>query len=370
MMTAQTEGITPPMEPAVSASADQDTIPVREGEALDAARVAAYLRERIPGLPEGELEVRQFPSGASNLTYLLRMGGWEAVLRRPPLGPVPPKAHDMVREAEILGRLHPVFPLAPEPYLVCGDAEVLGAPFYVMERRRGVVLDARVPRELRGEPELGRRVAEGMVDTLARLHAVDYRVAGLEALGRPEGFLQRQAEGWIGRYEKAATDPIAEVEPLARWLTDSVPESPAATLIHNDYKLNNLLLDPADPGRVTAVLDWEMTTVGDPLFDLAISLGYWLEAADPAPLRDLLPTVTVLPGFPTRAELVRRYAERSGRDVGALDWYLTFAYFKLAVIVQQIYARWARGQTRDPRFASFGERARTLIVHAHTLAAP
>jgi aminoglycoside phosphotransferase (APT) family kinase protein len=347
---------------------DHDTIPVREGEAPDAGALAAYLREHLPQVPDAALQVRQFPSGASNLTYLVRAGGWEAVLRRPPLGPVPPKAHDMPREAEILRRLHPVFPLAPEPYLVCDDPAVLGAPFYLMERRRGVVLDQAVPPELAGVPELGRRVAEGMVDTLVRLHAVDPRAAGLEALGRPEGFLERQAAGWIGRWEQAATEPIAQVEPLGRWLAANVPASPAATLIHNDFKLNNLLLDPGDPGRVTAVLDWEMATVGDPLFDLGVSLGYWVEAADPAPLRDLLPTVTVLPGFPPRAELVRRYAERSGRDVGSLDWYLTFAYFKLAVIVQQIHARWVRGQTRDPRFASFGERARTLVVHAHTLA--
>jgi aminoglycoside phosphotransferase (APT) family kinase protein len=352
----------------VSAALDQDTIPVREGEAPDAEALAAYLRGRLPEVPDAPLQVRQFPSGASNLTYLVRAGGWEAVRRPPPLGPVPPKAHDMPREAAILRRLHPVFPLAPEPYLVCDDPAVLGAPFYLMERRRGVVLDQAVPPALRGEPELGRRVAEGMVDTLVRLHAVDYRAAGLEALGRPEGFLERQAAGWIGRWEHAATETIAQVEPLARWLAANVPASPAATLIHNDFKLNNLLLDPDDPGRVTAVLDWEMATVGDPLFDLAVSLGYWVEAADPAPLRALLPTVSVLPGFPPRAELVRRYAERSGRDVGALGWYLTFAYFKLAVIVQQIHARWARGQTRDPRFASFGERARTLVVHAHTLA--
>ena len=352
----------------MTASAAEDTIPVREGEAPEPGRLAGYLRERIPGLPAGEVEVRQFPAGASNLTYLLRVGGWEGVLRRPPLGPVAARAHDVLREAAILERLHPAFPLAPAPYAVCDDPAVLGAPFFVMERRRGVVLDQRLPSTLAAVPEVGRRVAEGMVDTLAALHAVDYRAAGLAEIGRPDGFLRRQTSGWIGRYEAARTEDVPEVEPLARWLEARVPESPPPTLIHNDYKLNNLLLDPADPGRVTAVLDWEMSTLGDPLLDLAVALGYWIEAGDPPPLRGLLPTVTTGPGFPTRAELVRRYAERSGRDVGALGWYLVFAYFKLAVIVQQIHARWARGQTRDPRFALLGERARTLILHAHGLA--
>lgn len=347
-----------------------DTIPIREGEGLAVERLVPYLREHVAGFPGGALEVRQFPSGASNLTYLLRAGDWEAVLRRPPLGPVPPKAHDVLREAALLRRLHPAFPLAPEPYAACDDPAVLGAPFYVMERRKGLVLDAHLPPELVGHAPAARRISEAAVDTLVALHAVDFRAAGLAEFGHPEGFLERQAQGWIGRYDKARTTDVAEVEPLTRWLRANVPESPAPTLIHNDFKLNNLLLDPADPGRVAAVLDWEMTTIGDPLLDLAVSLGYWVEAADPAPLRALVPTVTSAPGFYTRAEFVRRYAQRSGRDVGALDWYMTFAYFKLAVIVQQIHARWARGQTRDARFATFGEAARRLIVHAHSLAHP
>jgi aminoglycoside phosphotransferase (APT) family kinase protein len=347
---------------------DEDTIPVREGEELGLEQLVPYLREHVPAFPAGELRVRQFPSGASNLTYLLRVGEWEGVLRRPPLGPVPPRAHDMLREAAILRRLHPVFPLAPEPYAACDDASVLGAPFYVMERRKGRVLDARLPPALAGDASALRRISEAAVDTLVALHAVDYRAAGLAEFGHPDGFLQRQAEGWIGRYEKARTGDVPEVEPLARWLRDNVPDSPAPTLIHNDFKLNNLLLDPADPGRVAAVLDWEMATVGDPLLDLAVSLGYWVEPTDPQPLRALVPTVTSSPGFFTRAEFVRRYADRSGRDVGALEWYMAFAYFKLAVIVQQIHARWARGQTQDGRFATFGEAARLLIVHAHSLA--
>jgi aminoglycoside phosphotransferase (APT) family kinase protein len=346
-----------------------NTIAVREGEAFDTARVLEHLRAQIPGVPTGELEVRQFPTGASNLTYLLRVDGWEAVLRRPPLGPVPPKAHDMEREGKLLHRLNAVFPLAPRPLLICTDAEVIGAPFTVMEYRPGIVVDARLPKGTEATPELGRRMAEAVVDTLVELHRVDHRAAGLEEMGRPEGFMQRQVDGWIGRYEKAATDEIPEVEPLIRRIRDAVPESGAAgaTVIHNDFKLNNLIFDAADLGRVTAVVDWEMATVGDPLFDLAIFLSYWIDSSDPPTMQALVPSATTLPQFPGRDALREMYAAKSGRDLSGLDWYMTFSYFKLAVILQQIYARYVRGQTRDPRFAGFGHAVRTLIVHTHGL---
>lgn len=346
-----------------------ETIRVREGEEFDLGAVERYLRERIEGLPEGRLEVRQFPSGASNLTYLLKMGDWEGVLRRPPLGPVPPKAHDMERESTVLSRLNAVYPLAPRPYFFCGDESVIGAPFYVMERREGVVIDDSFPPGIEPTPQLCRGISRTVADTLAELHAVDPHEAGLGDLGRPEGFLERQVRGWISRYEKAGTGEIDEVEPLTAWLTKDIPESPPPTIIHNDYKLNNLILDPEDPTEVRAVLDWEMATVGDPLFDLAVSLSYWTEPGDPQELKSVMPTVTSEePGFMTREELMDRYAKTSGRDLSGMHWYLVFGYFKLAVILQQIYARWKRGQTKDPRFADFDRRVRTLIVHAHDLA--
>ena len=344
-----------------------NTIAVREGEGFDSARVLAYLREQIPDVPPGELAVRQFPTGASNLTYLLQVDGWQAVLRRPPLGPVPPKAHDMEREGRLLQRLNAVYPLAPRPLLICTDREVIGAPFTVMEYRRGVVVDASLPEGVEATPERCRAIAEAVVDTLVELHHVDYRAAGLEEMGRPEGFMQRQVEGWIARYENARTDDIPQVEPLIRRIRGLVPENPEATVIHNDFKLNNLIFDPHDLGRVTAVVDWEMATIGDPLFDLAIFLSYWIDAGDPPALRALVPSVSTLPEFPGRDEMRALYAEKSGRDLSELDWYLTFSYFKLAVILQQIYARWVRGQTQDPRFAGFGAAVRTLIVHANGL---
>ncbi len=344
-----------------------ETINVREGEYFDLEAVERYLRAHVDDVPEGDLEVSQFPSGASNLTYLLKVGDWEGVLRRPPLGPVPPKAHDMGRESGILEKLNAVYPLAPRPFFFCEDESVIGAPFYVMERREGVVLDESFPDSIEPDENLCRGVSRTVVDTLVQLHAVDVEEAGLGDLGRPEGFLERQTEGWISRYEKAKTEEIREVEPLTEWLARDIPESPPPSIIHNDYKLNNLVLDPEDLTHVRAVLDWEMATVGDPLFDLAVSLSYWIEADDPDELKAVMPTVTVTPGFMSRRELIDLYAEESGRDLSEMHWYVVFGYFKLAGILQQIYARWKKGQTTDERFATFGERVRTLIVHAENL---
>ena len=344
-----------------------ETIKVREGEGFDPEAVEGVLREKIDGLPEGKLEVEQFPSGASNLTYLLRIGDWEGVLRRPPLGPIPPKAHDMGRESGILSKLNAAYPLAPKPYFFTDDEGIIGAPFYVMERRTGVVLDDSFPEGVEPDEGLCRGISRTVVDTLVELHAVDPDGAGLGDLGRPEGFLVRQTEGWIGRYDKAKTDEIDEVGPLTDWLAANVPESPSPTVIHNDYKLNNLVLNPDDLTDVRAVLDWEMTTVGDPLFDLAVSLSYWTEPGDPDDLKAVMPTVTSTPGFMTRRELIDLYAERSGRDLSEMHWYVVFGYFKLAGILQQIFARWKNGQTQDERFATFGDRVRTLILHAETL---
>jgi aminoglycoside phosphotransferase (APT) family kinase protein len=344
-----------------------ETVDVRKGEAFDLEAVELYLREHIEDLPDGELEVRQFPSGASNLTYLLQINDWQGVLRRPPLGPVPPKAHDMGRESGILSRLGAVFPLAPKPYFFCEDESVIGAPFYVMERRTGVVLDETFPDDIQPDDELCRVISRTVVDTLVRLHAVDVEGAGLGDLGKPEGFLERQTEAWISRYDKARTEEIGEVEPLTDWLSRDVPQSPPPTVIHNDYKLNNLVLNPEDLTEVRAVLDWEMATVGDPLFDLAVSLTYWIEPDDPDELKAVMPTVTVTPGFMTRRELIDRYEIGSGRDLSDMHWYVVFGYFKLAAILQQIFARWKNGQTEDERFADFGERVRTLILHAEDL---
>ncbi|MDQ0339946.1 aminoglycoside phosphotransferase (APT) family kinase protein [Caldalkalibacillus uzonensis] len=341
-----------------------EIIPVRQGEELDIPKLEAYLRQHLE-LEDAPLEVKQFAAGRSNLTYLLQVGSWEAVLRRPPLGPVPPKAHDMERESRILKLLHPVFPLAPKPYIFCQDKQVLGAPFFIMERRKGVVVDTELPAEHQHNPAVGARISEQMVKTLAELHSVDYEQAGLGEIGYPEGFLERQVKGWIKRYDQAKTEEIPHVDQLTSWLLDNLPPSPPPSMIHYDFKLNNVMFDFALE-KIVAIFDWEMSTIGDPLADLGCALSYWMEADDPDVLKYGFgdPPVTVQPGFMSRAEFIEAYARQSGRDVANMHYYLTFGYFKLAGICQQIYYRWKRGQTQDERFSEMNRFVRGLIEAA------
>jgi aminoglycoside phosphotransferase (APT) family kinase protein len=259
----------------------------------------------------------------------------------------------MGREHRVLSALWRVFPPAPRPYLLCEDPAVIGAPFYVMERRHGLAIRASLPPELGDDPALRRRISEGVVDTLAGLHAVDWEAAGLAGLGRPAGFVERQVRGWAERYERAKTREIPAIGDLARWLAERIPPSLPPVILHNDFKLDNLLLDRSDPGRVAAVLDWEMATLGDPLVDLGLVLCYWADAADPPARRQSISQVTAEPGFFTRREVLDRYAAVTGRDVSRIAFYETFALYKVAVVVQQIFVRYARGQTQDARFATF-----------------
>jgi aminoglycoside phosphotransferase (APT) family kinase protein len=345
-----------------------DTIPVRADEHFPVESVVNFLRSSgVAGFDAEHMQVEQFPAGQSNLTYLLHAGDWEAVLRRPPLGPVAPRAHDMAREFHILERLHPAFPLAPKPYVLCEDTSIIGAPFYVMERRRGLVLDQELPVDWKGGPQLHTEITDSLVKTLVDLHAVDWHAIGLGEIGRPEGYMQRQVGGWIDRLRRARTNDLADVEPLFEWLSTRTPESPPPTVIHNDYKLNNVLLDYADPRHMTAVLDWEMATVGDPLSDVASLLVYWTPA-DEIDLMGGIKSVTAEAGFPGRDEISQLYARLSGRDLSDLQFYLAFAYFKIGVILQQIYYRWHQGQTHDDRFASHGAVATNLIARAAEVA--
>jgi aminoglycoside phosphotransferase (APT) family kinase protein len=338
--------------------------PVREGEQIDAQALAAYLHGKLEGVESG-LTLRQFPGGHSNLTYLLEAGGHEYVLRRPPLGPVAPKAHDMAREYHVLRAVHPLFPRAPRAFLLCDDASVIGATFFIMERRHGLVLRREIPDSLAGDRDFGGRVSEAFVDCLAALHAVDVSQV---PMGKPAGFLERQVSGWAERWQHAQTETLARMDELIRWLTERMPKSPAPTLVHNDYKLDNLMLDAADPGRVEAVLDWEMTTAGDPLVDLGCVLCYWPESGDPPARREALSDITTRPGWFTRAQIVERYARATGRDVSGLGYYEVFGIFKVAVVLQQIYFRYRRGQTRDERFRDFDERVRGLVEAAAEVA--
>jgi aminoglycoside phosphotransferase (APT) family kinase protein len=348
----------------------KDMIPARSGEELNLAVLEKFLRENIDSLPENPLEILQFSAGHSNLTYQLKMGEWEAVLRRPPLGPVAPKAHDMEREYKILSELNPIFPVAPKPLIFSKQPEIVGSPFFIMERKHGFVLDTSFPDGVDVTPELCKQISEIMVDKLVELHSIPYKETGLVAISRPEGFMERQVHGWIGRYERAKTDEIAGVESLKAWLLDHIPANAEATIIHYDYKLNNAMLTE-DFTKMVGLFDWEMTTVGDPLADLGAAMSYWNLPNDPETLKKGLgkdPVTAVHEGFITRREFIELYAKKSGRDVSNLHFYLTFAYFKLAVIVQQIYYRFKKGQTRDQRFANLNNFVYGLIKHGTNVA--
>ncbi len=327
------------------------TGPERAGEALDRDRLFPYLRRELGLADDTSFEIQQFPGGHSNLTYLVRAGERELVLRRPPFGSKVKTAHDMGREHHILSHLAPRFPLAPRPLLRCDDPEVLGAPIYVMERIVGVILRRRLPPGLALDPAAAARLADAFVDTLVRLHALDLAEHGLGDLGRPEGYVERQVRGWAERYQAARTDEIPAIERVITWLSGHIPTSPPPTLLHNDFKYDNLVLDPSDITRVIGILDWEMATQGDPLMDLGTALCYWTEAQDPPELQAFAFGPTAVQGSPTRREVAAAYAAKSGRDLEDVVFYYCFGLFKTAVVAQQIYYRFARGLTQDPRFA-------------------
>ncbi len=345
-----------------------ETREVRPTEQLDWAALVAYLRwhldpNAIKALDlSADMTVSQFPGGHSNLTYLVRFGGTELVIRRPPLGPVPPKAHDMAREFRWLTALHAVFPLTPRAYWLCEDPAVIGSVFYVMERRRGLVVRHDEPLTLAGNPDARRRLSEALVDALAHLHSLDVSRGPVAELGKPAGFVERQVRGWAERWQRAKTADVPDMDAVAGWLAERVPQDPEPpAVVHGDFKLDNVLIDPLDVGRLVAIFDWEMSALGDPLVDLGIFLAYWSSSDTPI--------VTDRPGYLSKDAIVQRYAARSGRDLTAIRFYETFALFKIAVVVQQIFYRYSRGQTDDPRFATFGDRVLSLARRAATLAA-
>ena len=332
-----------PSQPAI----DQPDAP-RPGEELPVEALQSYLHAQLPDL-DAPLSVAQFPGGFSNLTYLLRAGEHEMVLRRPPFGANIRGGHDMAREFRILSGLRPVYSKVPRALLYCDDPAVLGAPFYVMERVAGVILRAPLPAGLALAPEQLRVTGLALIDTFAELHAIDYAAAGLSEIGKPAGYTVRQVAGWANRYAAARTDDIPALEQAAAWLAAHLPAEIAPALIHNDFKYDNVVLDPHDLARIIAVLDWEMATLGDPLTDLGTTLAYWMEPGDPAVLRGF--GISALPGNLDRRAWVARYATQSGRDVSNILFYFIYGLFKNAVIIQQIYARYRQGKTQDARFA-------------------
>lgn len=324
--------------------------PVRAGEELNAPALETYLDlGPITG-------VSQFSGGYSNLTYLLTIGHREYVLRRPPVGAKAIRGgHDMNREFRVLSLLRDAgYAKIPAPVAYCEDESVLGCPFYVMERVPGIILRAQSAPKLGLSAQTMHGLSTALVDTLVALHALPVQPSLIQ-LGKPDGYVQRQVEGWHKRYLAAQTDEVSAMGELARYLTDNLPpQNPdisAVTLLHNDFKYDNVVLNPADLAGdpIRAVLDWEMCTVGDPLMDVGTSLSYWAEAADD-PFRKSF-NLTWLPGNLTRHEFAARYAERSGRDVSNILYYYVFGLFKNAVVIQQIYGRYRQGLTKDERFA-------------------
>jgi aminoglycoside phosphotransferase (APT) family kinase protein len=336
---------------------------IRQGEELDVPKLEGYLREHFPD-EKGSLIVEQFPSGHSNLTYSLRFGEMDLVLRRPPFGSKVKSAHDMGREYRVLSKLHAAFPPAPQPLCYDEEGSVIGAPFYVMRRIPGVILRKQLPAGLEISPLQAEQMGYSFIDTLAQLHRIDFEAIGLGELGRPVGYVQRQVEGWIKRYAGSRTHDLPEIEPITQWLPEHMPAEYGAALIHNDYKYDNTILDPDDITRIVGVLDWEMCTLGDPLMDLGTAISYWIEATDPPDVQFLSWGPTTLPGCPTRKQLVNRYADQMGIDPPDMTFYLAFAHFKTAVIAQQIYYRFHHGKTQDQRFAMFIEATKILLKAA------
>ncbi len=336
---------------------------VRAGEELDLIKLSAFLDKEL-GVP-GTVTVEQFPGGHSNLTYLVRHGDREYVLRRPPFGSKVKSAHDMGREVAVLSKLAPVYERAPRVIAFEGTGEVLGAPFYLMERRRGVILRKDLPAVLAGDHGRVRRICEVLIDALVDLHAVDYKAAGLGDFGKPAGYIERQVTGWTERYTNSQTDDLPAVTEVAAWLASHMPADGTPSLIHNDFKFDNVIFEPALE-KITGVLDWEMTTIGDPLMDLGTSLSYWAQASDPPAYHQLPFGPTARPGMMTRDEIARRYLERSGRTTDNLVFYYAFGLLKTAVIAQQIYYRYTKGITTDARFAQFAFAVRLLAEQART----
>ncbi|OEY66933.1 phosphotransferase family protein [Marinobacter sp. X15-166B] len=335
------------------------SVAVRAGEELDVQRVDRFMKAAIPGLV-GRPHIRQYPGGASNLTYHVEYRGQSFVLRRPPLGKIAKSAHDMLREARVMQALRPAYPYVPDIIAVCDDPDVLGCDFYVMERLPGVILRQDFPDGLTLNTAGTRKLCLSVIDKLVELHRVDPVATGLDRLGKGSGYVQRQIGGWSTRFRHARTDDVGDFETVMAWLQDKMPDDIAQSVIHNDFRFDNVVLHADNPFEVVGVLDWEMATIGDPLMDLGSSLAYWVEAGDERPFQMLRRQPTHREGMLSRADVVAYYLRQSGLRIDCFDFYEIYGLFRLAVIIQQIYFRYYHGQTRDQRFAVFGQAANYL----------
>lgn len=326
----------------------EDVSPVRDDEHMDWPGLERWLQRHIHGL-SGPMAVAQFHGGHANLTYCVSFDDCELVVRRQPHGDIPPGAHDMAREHRVLSALGNVFPQAPLSLAFCESDKVIGAPFVVMERKYGVVIRDRIPQALAGHEQVERRVSMALIDAMAALHSINPADIGLEKLGRPEGFVSRQLAGWNKRWKLACDEEVPLFDEIHARLLESRPESTHACIVHNDLKLDNCMFAPDNPDRVSAIFDWDMATLGDPLVELGTLLSYWREAGDA--LHRAATIELDMTRFPARAELVERYA-RSGVDTARVQWYEAFGHWKQAVVLQQLYRRFATGQTRDGRLGA------------------
>jgi aminoglycoside phosphotransferase (APT) family kinase protein len=346
--------------------------PVRDADQLDWATIEAYVRTHAPSIAEAPLrDVRQFTNGAANLTYLLRFGDREVVLRRPPSGTIAPGAHDMRREWRVLSRLWRHFDRAPRAYLFCDDAAIAGADFFVMEHRAGLVLRDEIPAAMAGHADVARRVSFALVDAMAELHLLDPVAADVGDIGKPAGFAARQVSGWRTRWQLAearASEAVrADMAAIGARLEQAVPAPQRASIVHNDLKLDNCAFDPARPDRVASIFDWDMTTLGDPLIDLGTLLSYWPDPADPPGVRRGSHEGMRAMGLPGRDEITARYVARTGLDAGAVRWYEAFAQWKTAVVVQQLHNRWLDGASADPRHEHIADSVPALAATAARL---
>lgn len=340
-------------------------ISVRKGEELDELRLRGHLAQHLDEFDDNQtIEIEQFPGGHSNLTYLLTQGDQEFVLRKAPIGSTVKSAHDMSREYNVLSKLGPEYSKAPTPVYLCEKESILGSSFYLVERIRGLILRKDFPDTLAHSAEDHRQMCHSLINTLSELHQFDYEKLGLLKLGRPQGYTKRQVQGWSQRYQKAKTDSIADVDLVGKWLSENIPPENQGTLIHNDFKFDNLVLAPDNKREVVGILDWEMATLGDPLMDLGTALSYWIQADDPALLHNFRFAPTHLDGMLSRTELAEAYNQATGRSIEHILFYYVFGLFKSVGIVQQIYYRYHQGLTSDPRFAQFIHAVRVLSAQA------
>ncbi|MFT4830794.1 MAG: aminoglycoside phosphotransferase (APT) family kinase protein [Psychroserpens sp.] len=336
-------------------SNEKNLKPVREGEEINEVKLKDFLlKQALITKVNTELKVKQFTNGYSNLTYLLQIEDKEYVLRRPPFA-APKRGHDMGREFRVLQQLNPVYDKSPKVYVFNEDPKIMGAPFYIMEKVNGEILTASSALSKQVSPEEFKIISDTWVDAFAEFHDIDYKAAGLSELGRPEGYVERQVHNWGKQYLAAATDEVPAAQKVMTWMSENQPKKYGHALIHNDFKYDNVVFADDSWKKISAILDWEMCTLGDPLMDLGTSLAYWTTADDPEFMKQGLPSPTVMKGNPSRTEIVQHYALKSGRNIDNLTFYFAYGLFKIAVIAQQIYYRYKHGHTSDPKFANLNK---------------